>query len=182
MNDEQPNVPYGFCHCGCGQKTSISPRTHRRYGHVKGEPVFYVLGHGCRKTEQYVEEDRGYTTPCWIFQLWRTHEGYGHLADGSGVQRLAHRVMWERANGPIPDGLHLDHLCREPSCVNPAHLEPVTPAENARRATGTKLNWDKVREIRRALSTGISQGVLAAHCGVSQPTISAIATQRNWRE
>lgn len=45
----------------------------------------------------------------------------------------AHRVAWERQNGPISPGLHVDHLCRTPRCVNPDHLEPVAPGENIRR-------------------------------------------------
>jgi hypothetical protein len=44
-----------------------------------------------------------------------------------------HRLTYQLANGPVPDDLHIDHLCRSPSCINPAHLEPVTPRENVRR-------------------------------------------------
>lgn len=50
-----------------------------------------------------------------------------------GVGHVAHRVVYEMVNGPIPEGLVLDHLCRNKRCVNPSHLEPVTIAENVRR-------------------------------------------------
>lgn len=56
----------------------------------------------------------------------------------NGKTEWAHRLAYELLVGPIPDGLTLDHLCRNPSCVNPAHLEPVTQSENARRANPPK--------------------------------------------
>lgn len=59
--------------------------------------------------------------------------GYGAFWDGVRQIR-AHIFAWEQANGPVPEGLELDHLCRVTACVNPAHLEPVTHAENRRRA------------------------------------------------
>jgi hypothetical protein len=65
--------------------------------------------------------------------------GYGLLAivrNGKRVRRRAHRLVYELLVGPIPEGLTLDHLCRNRICVNTAHLEPVTQAINSERAAG----------------------------------------------
>lgn len=73
-------------------------------------------------------------TVCW---LWTGHcwqNGYGAIANQKR-DHLAHRVGYELLVGPIPEGLQLDHLCRNRRCVNPAHLEPVTNQENRRRYT-----------------------------------------------
>jgi len=71
---------------------------------------------------------------CWNWTGART-AGYGVIRIG-GKQWRAHRWLFERINGPIPDGLVLDHLCRNPACVNPAHLEPVTDRVNLLRGVG----------------------------------------------
>lgn len=85
-----------------------------------------------------IEEDRGYDTPCWVWQRNVMSAGYGQgTPPGFAKNLLMHRVSYELHVGPIPDGLHIDHLCRVKTCVNPAHLEPVTCAENVRRALGT---------------------------------------------
>lgn len=75
---------------------------------------------------------------CWIWQRSRNVEGYGVIYGlcpcGEGRKHFkAHRVVYERLVGPIPDGLVIDHLCRVHPCVNPAHLEAVTIGENSRR-------------------------------------------------
>lgn len=71
---------------------------------------------------------------CWIWTGCKTHDGYGNFGVG-GVLRIAkaHRFSYELLIGPIPSGLTLDHLCRNRSCVNPTHLEPVTIRENTLR-------------------------------------------------
>src|SRR3974390_3113329 len=85
--------------------------------------------------------DTGHETPCWLFQGAKSVGGYGRIQlTCSRTLALAHRVAYELFVGPIPDGLEIDHLCRNPACVNPTHLEPVTEkvnAESGERATPT---------------------------------------------
>lgn len=72
---------------------------------------------------------------CWLWQASFMGVGYGGFSV-DGVMRYAHRVAYELIVGPIPEGLHIDHLCRVRHCVNPSHLEAVTQAENIRRGCG----------------------------------------------
>ncbi len=69
---------------------------------------------------------------CWVWLRGKSN-GYGVVNVGGKEQRKAHRVAWELVHGPVPDGLELDHLCRNESCINPGHLEAVTHRENCQR-------------------------------------------------
>lgn len=85
-----------------------------------------------RFSEKYVlDEEAG----CWLWTGAIDLVGYGRIGEGghNGRTLLAHRVAYEHAVGPIPDGLTLDHLCRVRHCVNPDHLEAVTMGENVLR-------------------------------------------------
>jgi len=70
---------------------------------------------------------------CWIWDGARTQGGYGHVNLDHRFQQ-AHRIVYEALVEPIPGGLELDHLCAQPACVRPDHLEVVTHVENLRRA------------------------------------------------
>lgn len=70
---------------------------------------------------------------CWIWTGAKNSKGYGTATNGRGGSMLAHRKSYAAANGEIPAGLEIDHLCENTSCVNPAHLEAVTPEEHRRR-------------------------------------------------
>lgn len=167
----------GFCQCGCGARTKISDHTNVTRGHVKGQPFRFVHGHNGRRPIRYVVEDRNYESPCWIWQLGTNAQGYGYAWNGDAQVR-AHRMYWEERNGPIPEGLQLDHRCRVRSCVNPDHLKPVTPAENTQRGNCTKLTPDQIRLIR---ATDEKQWIVAQRFGITQSQVSRIKNNHTWR-
>ena len=76
--------------------------------------------------------DCGYVTHCWISDRVKQPNGYTKIGVG-GSTLLTHRVAYEAFIGPIPDGLQIDHRCKQKACCNPDHLEPVTCRENLLR-------------------------------------------------
>lgn len=69
---------------------------------------------------------------CWNWNASKIKNGYGEFWNGE-IKMLAHRWSYEYYVGVIPDGLEIDHLCRNRACVNFKHLEPVTRSENGKR-------------------------------------------------
>jgi len=121
----------GRCLCGCGGVTTVVEKTDKRQGIVKGKPRRFVRGHHRRLSDEarYEVQERGHSTPCWVWQGYVGAHGYGY----TGTE-LAHRYFYERYVGPIPKDLILHHACSVKTCVNPDHLDPVSKRENSLNA------------------------------------------------
>lgn len=201
----------GLCECGCGQPTPIAKKPNKTYGHVKGEPVRFLLGHGVRQPaarkkiaaaqasrviqpgERFgrltVKADTGRRSgaghrlllcECECGEMSEVFAGnlrrkdgtrscgclikeaaarrkrpadvrfYRHVGEPTelgchpwtgGVYatgypqfegRVAHRFAYQIVHGSIPDGHHIHHRCRNRLCVNPEHLEALTPTQHNR--------------------------------------------------
>lgn len=77
---------------------------------------------------------------CWEWRGRLDRSGYGRLRVGDSMHG-AHRASYEVFMGPIPTDLTIDHLCRNPKCINPAHLEPVTMRENTLRGVALSAQY-----------------------------------------
>lgn len=98
-------------------------------------PVAYITACACPANHQAIIYQRFRELPdgCWQWLGNLDRNGYGVLTHAKRSW-LAHRLSYAAFVGPIPDGLTIDHFCRQTDCVNPAHMEPVTMSENSRRA------------------------------------------------
>lgn len=123
----------------------------RRYGSPTGQPPKIDTA-----TRFYSKFEVGPADSCWPWQGTTIPSGYGqfHVATNGGraLRVMAHRASYELAFGPIPNGLTIDHLCRNVSCVNPHHLEAVSIKVNILRGTAPSA--------RRARQTHCKRGHL----------------------
>jgi len=92
----------------------------------------------------FVMEDRGYKTPCWTWVRKLNDGGYPIWHRKEHPTCMAHIQLWQMFNGSVPDGLELDHLCRNRSCVRPDHLEAVVHRENVRRGLVRRFTDEQI--------------------------------------
>jgi hypothetical protein len=119
-------------------------------------------------------------TGCWNWKHGKTSLGYAVAYNDNHRPYYAHRFMYEQKYGRIIEGKEPDHTCKNPSCINPDHLEPVTHAENIRRAK-SHLTWDDVNEIRRLYAQGHTlQRELGKMFGVTAVAIHYITSGKRW--
>jgi hypothetical protein len=98
---------------------------------------------------------------------------YGRITV-EGKTAYAHRVSYEEQVGPIPAGMQIDHLCRRPRCINPLHLQPVTPQVNMLRGTSPAARASRRTQCTRGHS-------YAEHSRVFGGRRYCVTCQRNWK-
>ena len=119
--------------------TTLPAQVRTRKGDGIGLDAFRFAG-----GEMGSEADRFWTKvlpseACLNWTAMMDRKGYGRFVvcrNGKWITVLAHRWAWEWSRWPIPTGLQIDHLCRNPSCVNASHMELVVPRENTLRGRG----------------------------------------------
>jgi hypothetical protein len=196
-----PEIPYGYCHCGCGEKTGISPNTEAKRGRVKGQPYKYVKHHRCKMDKIQIDDPNFYVwfmqqvmfTPyCWLW-TGRLEQGYGRVYV-DGKYKTVHKLSYIFFKGEIPKGMVVRHTCDVPNCVNPDHLLLGTDADNMkdrdsryRQARGerqgcAKLTWGEVDEIRKLYAAGgVTMMGLAIQFNMSDGVICKIIHNKLWR-
>jgi HNH endonuclease len=179
LANDGESVPYGLCGCGCGNRTPIAKRNEYRRGHVRGEPIPVLHGHNRRARPPHFRVVRaGHDSPCYLWIHGKTGAGYAQTSFGRST-RLVHRLTYEAANGTVPKGLELHHLCEHRDCIRPDHMAPLTHAGHARISSYAKLTMQAAHEIR--LSTDTVADLVARH-GVSSAAICEVRSGRKWNE
>lgn len=134
-----------------GKKHSLETLAHMRQVHTR--PVSERL-----LRDSIPEPNTG----CWLWMGVLMPNGYGQLSI-NGRHAYAHRASYETFVGPIPEGLTIDHLCRQRCCINPEHLEPVTTRVNLLRGDGASAK--NAQKTTCALGHPLSGDNLALYRG-----------------
>lgn len=125
---------------GCNNRSTARGLCHKHYERQRLHRRLSLLPSRTTAERFWAKVDRlEGTDDCWLWRGYISPSGYGRFTYGD-LGHLAHRFAYEDHIGPIPTGLTLDHLCRNPACVRPDHLEPVSNAENIQRAAQARTH------------------------------------------
>lgn len=186
-------TPYGYCHCGCGEKTKIAPHSNKKYEWVKGEPYKFIHGHRCGhkqdlKKRLLAKISVNEETNCWEWMGTRNGNGYGILQVSGKTLRVS-RVAFEVFHNKCLGSLYACHKCDNPPCINPDHLFAGTHQQNLADSSHkfrmhfgeehgmAKLKNEDVLEIR---ASPLSGRKMAEKFNVSEGCVSVIRSRKAW--
>ena len=191
-------IPYGYCQCGCGEKTKIIKGNQKGCRGRLGEPRRLIKNHSIPSQLLFWSHvDK--SGECWLWtgaqSLDRNVPNYGCFRMDKKTVR-AHRASWVISNGPIPDHLCVLHKCDNTLCVRPDHLFLGTHQDNmddmaqkgrvitlmvsGANHPNAKLTECQIQEIR-AKGEYMTRTAIAKEYGVSQPHICLILAGKTWK-
>ena len=172
---------------GCDDVHSARGYCGKHYQHLRRRGLIPAQPKPTEEERFWSKVDK--TGDCWLWTGVKGSAGYGQFqvkVDRGRFRTIgAHRYAYELCVGPIPEGLHIDHRCRTKSCVNPDHLRPVTPKQNAEnlgddRANNTSgvrgVHWDKRRQKWRA---SVQFRIDLGHFASLEDAAAAVRAKRN---
>ena len=121
---DKPHKSHGYCNGHYRQQ-------------LRGKPLVPLRVEMTLTERVDLHTDR--TVDCWLWTRSKNDKGYGQFWNG-GKLRKVHRVAYELAYGPIPEGMEIDHTCHTPACVRPEHLRPATHKQNQENRAGAQAN------------------------------------------
>lgn len=154
-----------LCECGCGGIAPIATMSSKRAGHIRGQPVRFILGHRSKLNSQKPQYRVDEKTGCWEWLWGKDRNGYGvvHVwINGERTTKPAHLHIWEQKHGPMPDGKESRHRCNNRGCVNPnaGHVEAGTRDQNVQdriasmNSQGKNYMGRPLRLARKQVSNG----------------------------
>lgn len=203
FEDKMSDIPFGYCQCGCGQKTSIITENRALTKDVKGQPRRFIRAHMLRLVPRVPYEERFWSkvdkrgeNECWLWKGRKDKDGYGEFSiDRKGYR--AHRISWQIANGRPPrKGFVIAHtpiVCHNPSCCNPNHLSEKTRQGNSddMRIDGTvlrgessrtrKYDQNKIDEVRALYKELRSTLKVSKLTGVGKSSVYNIVNYISWK-
>lgn len=186
----EPRCAYGPCEVAAKSNRGGLCSKHLNRQERRGTLEDTATSHLTTEQRFWLNVDPKDPDACWEYQGCRHDHGYGLIST-----RYAHRFSYELHFGPFPQTLHVRHKCDNPPCVNPAHLELGTHADNMRdmanrgRASGgaqireeRKLTPEKVRAMRADSAAGVGPSEMQRRYGVTRTTIKHVITRQTWKD